>query len=106
MGSRRIGPGGWAFGAAVAAILVLTGLSGRPAGVTGALGYTLLAAGGLGLAAPRRGPVVVLGVTGLFAAGYQAAGFDVPAVAYLFAVYAAVRAGHRLATIVTSVLML
>jgi signal transduction histidine kinase len=106
MGSRRIGPGDWAFGAAVAAILVLTGLSGRPAGVTGALGYALLAAGGLALAARRRGPVVVLGVTGLFAAGYQAAGFDVPAVAYLFAVYAAVRAGHRLATIVTSVLML
>jgi signal transduction histidine kinase len=38
--------------------------------------------------------------------GYQAAGFDVPAVAYLFAVYAAVRAGHRTLTVVMSVAML
>ena len=38
--------------------------------------------------------------------GYQAAGFDVPAVAFLFAVYAAVRAGHRLATVAASVAML
>ncbi|MZE78408.1 sensor histidine kinase, partial [Streptomyces sp. SID5475] len=54
----------------------------------------------------RRAPVPVLAVTGLCAVGYQAAGFDVPAVAYLFAVYAAVRAGHRTAAIVASVVML
>ncbi len=69
-------------------------------------GYALLAAGGLALAARRRAPVAVLVVTGLCAVGYQAAGFDVPAVAYLFAVYAAVRAGHRVITVAASVLML
>lgn len=51
------------------------------------------------MAARRRSPISVLAVTGLCAVGYQAAGFDVPAVAYLFAVYAAVRAGHRTATV-------
>jgi signal transduction histidine kinase len=38
--------------------------------------------------------------------GYQAAGFDVFAVAYLVAVYSAVRAGRRTATVAVSVLML
>jgi signal transduction histidine kinase len=38
--------------------------------------------------------------------GYQALGFDVPAVAFLFAVYAAMRAGHRLATAAASAAML
>jgi signal transduction histidine kinase len=65
-----------------------------------------LAAGGLALAARRRAPVPVLAITGLCAVGYQAAGFDVPAVAYLFAVYAAVRAGHRAITVAASVTML
>ena len=63
-------------------------------------------AGGLALAARRRAPVAVLAVTGLCAVGYQAVGFDVPAVAYLFAVYAAVRAGHRVVTVAASVVML
>ena len=40
------------------------------------------------------------------ALGYQAVGFDVPAVAFLVAVYAAFRAGHRIATVVASVVML
>ena len=48
----------------------------------------------------------MLAVTGLCAVGYQAVGFDVPAVAYLFAVYAAVRAGHRVVTVAASVVML
>ncbi|MEU0459792.1 histidine kinase, partial [Streptomyces sp. NPDC006129] len=69
-------------------------------------GYALLAAGGLALAARRRAPIAVLAVTGLCAVGYQAAGFDVPAVAYLFAVYAAVRAGHRTVTVAASVAVL
>ncbi|MFD0901555.1 sensor histidine kinase [Actinomadura sediminis] len=38
--------------------------------------------------------------------GYQAAGFDVPAVAFLVAVYAAVRAGHRTATVAASLAMM
>ena len=93
--------------AGVAAILLVTGLSGRHSD-TGLelLGSALLAAGGLALAARRRAPIPVLVVTGLCAVGYQAAGFDVPAVAYLFAVYAAVRAGHRAVTVVASVIML
>ncbi|MCA2213507.1 sensor histidine kinase [Jidongwangia harbinensis] len=70
------------------------------------LGHLLLAAAGLALVARRRAPVTVLAVTGVCAVGYQAIGFDVPAVAFLFAVYAAVRAGHRLITVAVSVAML
>jgi hypothetical protein len=58
------------------------------------------------LIAWRRTPVTVLAVTGLCALGYQAVGVDVPAVAYLVAVYAAVRAGHRLVTVTVSLIML
>ncbi|WP_049571177.1 sensor histidine kinase [Nonomuraea sp. SBT364] len=97
----------WAIAACVAAALLVTGLSGEHAATgPGLAGYALLAAGGLALAARRRAPVAVLIVTGLCAVGYQAAGFDVPAVAYLFAVYAAVRAGHRVVTVVASVVVL
>jgi signal transduction histidine kinase len=97
----------WAIAGGVAAALLVTGLSGAH-GATGRdlLGYALLAAGGLALAQRRRAPVPVLAVTGLCAVGYQAAGFDVPAVAYLFAVYAAVRAGHRTATVAASLTVL
>ncbi|MBT2231890.1 sensor histidine kinase [Nonomuraea sp. NEAU-A123] len=97
----------WAIAACVAAALLVTGLSGQSSATNLDLfGYALLVAGGLVLAARRRAPVVVLAVTGLCAVGYQAAGFDVPAVAYLFAVYAAVRAGHRVITVAASVVML
>ncbi|WP_329082954.1 MULTISPECIES: sensor histidine kinase [unclassified Streptosporangium] len=103
----RAGVGDWVIAAGVAAALLVTGLSGqRSATGLDVLGYALLAAGGLVLAARRRAPVPVLAVTGLCAVGYQAAGFDVPAVAYLFAVYAAVRAGHRAVTVAASVAML
>ncbi len=97
----------WAIAVSVAATLLITGLSGpQPATGRDALGHALLAAGGLALAARRRAPVPVLVFTGLCAAGYQAAGFDVPAVAYLIAVYATVRAGHRLAAVTTSLSVL
>lgn len=98
----------WAIAVGVAATLLFTGLSGERSASSQLhmLGYVLLAAGGLALVARRRSPVAVLAATGLCAAGYQAAGFDVPAVAYLFAVYAAVRAGHRTITVVASVAML
>lgn len=100
----RTGVGDWAIAVGVAATLLVTGLSGQhSAAGLDLLGYVLLAVGGLALAARRRAPVPVLAVTGLCAVGYQAAGFDVPAVAYLFAVYAAVRAGHRTITVVASV---
>ncbi|MEU0564433.1 histidine kinase [Nonomuraea sp. NPDC005983] len=103
----RAGVRDWAIAVGVAAALLVTGLSGQHSDTyLDLLGYALLAAGGLGLAARRRAPVPVLAVTGLCAVGYQAAGFDVPAVAYLFAVYAAVRAGHRTITVAASVTML
>ncbi|MFE9645110.1 sensor histidine kinase [Streptomyces sp. NPDC006365] len=96
----------WAIAVGVAAPLLVTGLSGQHTATRlDLLGYALLVAGGLALAARRRAPIPVLAVTGLCAVGYQAAGFDVPAVAYLFAVYAAVRAGHRTLTIAASVTM-
>ena len=109
MGTDRsgVGAGDWAVAGCVAAALLVTALSEQPPG-TGLhlLGSTLLVAGGLALAARRRAPVAVLAVTGLCAVGAQAAGVDVPAVAFLFAVYAAVRAGHRTGTVVASVAVL
>ncbi|MFI7298686.1 sensor histidine kinase [Streptomyces sp. NPDC050121] len=97
----------WAIAVGVAATLLITGLSGQHSATdSDLLGYALMTGGGLALAARRHAPVVVLAVTGLCAVGYQAAGFDVPAVAYLFAVYAAVRAGDRTITIAASVAML
>ncbi|MGW0591768.1 sensor histidine kinase [Streptosporangium sp. NPDC002607] len=103
----RAGVKDGAIAVCVAATLLVTGLSGQNSATNLDLfGYALLAAGGLVLAARRRAPVPVLAVTGLCAVGYQAAGFDVPAVAYLCAVYAAVRAGHRTITVAVSVLML
>lgn len=105
--SVRAGVKDWAIAVGVAATLLVTGLSGQNSATKLDLfGYALLTAGGLVLAARRRAPVPVLAVTGLCTVGYQAAGFDVPAVAYLFAVYAAVRAGHRTITVAASVTML
>ncbi|WNM38009.1 histidine kinase [Micromonospora halotolerans] len=107
MGRGRIGVSDSAIAVGVAAILLVTGLSGeRSATSLDLAGYALLAAGGLALVARRRAPVAVLALTGLCAVGHQAAGFDVPAVAYLFAVYGAVRAGHHTVTVVASVIML
>jgi signal transduction histidine kinase len=97
----------WAIALGVTATLLVTGLSRQhPATSVDLLGHALMTGGGLALAARRQAPVPVLAVTGLCAVGYQAAGFDVPAVAYLFAVHAAVRAGHRTITIAASVAML
>ncbi|MBC9714922.1 sensor histidine kinase [Streptomyces sp. TRM66268-LWL] len=94
----------WLLALAVAALLVGTGLAGpAPDGAAGLIGCALLAAGGLALAARRRAPLAVLAVTGLCAVGYQAAGFEVLSVAYLVAVYGAVRAGHHAVTVIGSV---
>ncbi|MYS93565.1 MULTISPECIES: sensor histidine kinase [Streptomyces] len=99
--------GDWGIAVGVAGTLLVTGVSGQPSATDrDLLGYALLTAGGLALAARRRAPVAVLAVTGLCAIAYQAAGFDVPAVAYLFAVYAAVRAGHRVAAVAASLTVL
>ncbi|MEH1166057.1 sensor histidine kinase [Micromonospora sp. CPCC 205539] len=107
MNRARIGPRDWLIAVGVAAVLLLTGLSADRSSLgDNPLGFALLGAGGLALAARRRAPVAVLVVTGVCAVGYQAAGLEVFAVAYLVAVYAAMRAGHRTATVVTSVIML
>jgi signal transduction histidine kinase len=107
MTRERIGARDWAIAAAVAAILLVTGLSEHHADTSlDLLGYAFLLAGGLALAARRRAPVPVLAVTGLCAVGYHAAGFNVPAVAFLVAVYGAMRLGHRLITVAASVIML
>jgi signal transduction histidine kinase len=90
----------WVIAAGVAASLVVAG---HP---TTGPGYVLLAASGLALAARRTAPRTVLAATGLLALGYQAAGVDVPVIAFLFAVYSTMRAGHRVVTLAGSVLML
>ncbi|EME61694.1 sensor histidine kinase [Amycolatopsis decaplanina] len=97
----------WVIAVGVTVVLLVTELSGEDSTPSlGALGYVVLVTGGLALAAHRRAPITVLAVTGLCALGYQAVGFDVPAVAYLVAVYAAVRAGHRIVAVAGSVLMI
>src|SRR5918992_5310708 len=107
MSRGRIGVSDWLIAVGVVAILLVTGLSEQDSAANlDLLGYGLLTASGLALAARRRAPVPVLVVTGLCAVAYQAAGVDVPAVAYLFAVYAAVRAGQRTITVVASAIML
>ncbi|RSN55207.1 two-component sensor histidine kinase [Amycolatopsis sp. WAC 04182] len=97
----------WAIAVGVTAVLLVTELSGVDSPTTlGWLGHLLLVAGGLALAAHRRAPITVLAVTAVCALGYQAVGFDVPVVAYLVAVYAAVRAGHRIVAVAGSLLMI
>ncbi|MFG2090222.1 MULTISPECIES: sensor histidine kinase [unclassified Spirillospora] len=99
--------GRWVIAVCVTVTLLVTALTAdHPGTDLDVLGYALLVTSGMVLAAGRRAPVPVLAVTGLCALGYQAAGFDVPAVAYLFAVYAAVRAGHRVITLAASVALL
>ncbi|MFE1439673.1 sensor histidine kinase [Streptomyces sp. NPDC058739] len=97
----------WVVALGLAAALLMTALSKTdPAMDLEPLGLALVVASGLALAAGRRAPVPVLIVTGLCVLGYNAIGFEVPAVAYLFAVYIAVRSGYGLATVLTSVVML
>jgi len=110
MGGSRVGAGDRSTAAAAAAVLLVSVASaGRPPtdlDVLAVLGYALLAVGALALTARRRAPVAVLAVTGLCAVGSQAAGVDAPAIAYLVAVYSAVRAGRRGVTVVASAAML
>ncbi|GAA2630356.1 histidine kinase [Dactylosporangium fulvum] len=107
MSSARIDVVDWLVAVGVAAVLVAAGLSEHGwSTVLDPVGYPLLAVGGLVLLARRRAPVAVLIVTGLCAVAYQTAGFVVLAVAYMVAVYAAVRAGRLRVTVVASVVML
>ncbi|GAA4897075.1 signal transduction histidine kinase [Stackebrandtia albiflava] len=97
----------WVVTGGVTVVLLVVGVStGHSAVGAGLPGYALLALSGLVLVLRRRAPVMVLAVTGACAVGYQAVGFDVPAVAFLFAVYAVVRAGHRVVAVIGSVVVL
>src|SRR5918995_4084 len=70
MSRGRIGVSDWLIAVGVAAILLVTGLSEQDSAADlDLLGYGLLTAGGLALAARRRAPVPVLAVTGLCAVG-------------------------------------
>ncbi|BCB91808.1 two-component sensor histidine kinase [Phytohabitans suffuscus] len=97
----------WVIAVGVAAALLIAALAAdHPATDLDMLGYVLVVVSGLALAGSRQAPIPVLVFTGLCALGYNAIGFEVPAVAYLFAVYAAVRSGHRIVTLVISVALL
>ena len=107
MTGRAIGVRDWAIAVGVAAVLVVAGVSTQHFDTSlDPLGYAFLAFGGLALVARRRAPVAVLAATGLCAVGYEAVGFDVPAIAYLYAVYATMRAGRRIAAVGGSAIML
>lgn len=97
----------WVIAVGVTAILVATALSGEHS--TGGLepiAYGTMIFGSVTLVAVRELPALVLMTTGASALTYQALGFDVPAIAYLFAVYGAFRTGHRLLAVVVTVVML
>jgi signal transduction histidine kinase len=97
----------WAIAVGVTAILLATALSGEhSADGLENLGYAMLVCGSLSLVGYRQLPGLVLVTTGSSALMYQSLGLDVPAVAYLFAVYGAFRTGHRLVAVVCTVIML
>ncbi|GGK39007.1 sensor histidine kinase [Nocardia camponoti] len=96
-------PSDWAVALGVAVTQLVAGYAANPDGPL--LGFALLAVGGAVLLWRAREPVAVLIGTGLCALAWQAIGFDVAAVAFLFAVYAAVRAGYRVVGLVASVLL-
>jgi signal transduction histidine kinase len=97
----------WWIAIGVSGALLTTALAQQsPAGDLDLAGYVLVVASGLALAAMRRAPIVVLAVTGACVVGYTAAGFSVPALAFLVAVYGGFRAGHRAVTFAASAVML
>jgi signal transduction histidine kinase len=105
MGWWRTGAADGAIAVGVAATLLVTALSGQRADPA-PLGHALVVLGALALLAHRRAPVAVLAVTGACALGHAAVGLDVPAVAFLVAVHAAVRAGHRVVAVAGSLVVL
>ncbi|MFE5474204.1 sensor histidine kinase [Nocardia sp. NPDC056541] len=106
MSRARIDIADGAVAVAVTAVLLGTGLSAHrdPADLD-VLGYALLTIAGLSLAMARQAPVAVLAMSGSAVLGYQATGFDVPAIGFLVAVYATVRAGQRLVAVAGSILL-
>jgi signal transduction histidine kinase len=107
MGTVRVGGRDWLIAACVAAIQLAAGLFGQHHGaVLAPLCYALMVVSGLTLAASRLAPVPVLAVTGSCVVAWQAAGFAVSGVAFLYALYAVVRAGHHKFAVTASVTML
>ncbi|MFI6040918.1 hypothetical protein ACIA8C_04745 [Nocardia sp. NPDC051321] len=97
MSRARVGIAEWAVAAAVTAVLLVAGLSAhREPTAVGVLGYALLIIAGLTLTAARQAPFAVLAISGSAVLGYQAIGFEAPAIGFLVAVYAMFRAGQRL----------
>jgi signal transduction histidine kinase len=97
----------WAIAVGMTAILLATALSGEHSGWgLEPLGYVAMVTGSMCLVANRQMPAFVLFLTGISALLYQGFGLDVPALAFLFAVYAGFRAGQRLATVAITVGML
>jgi signal transduction histidine kinase len=105
--TERIAATDWILGGAVAAALLITGLAGRqPAAPIDYLGCLLMILGGAVLVALSRLPVLVLVISGLCALGTLAAGWQVPALGYLVAVYGTVREGRHLPAVLASLGMM
>jgi signal transduction histidine kinase len=96
----------WLIASGVAGALLIAALTQQhPPSDLDVLGYVLVVASGLALVGLRAAPVAVLAVAGLCVVGYTAVGLQVPALAFLVAVYGGFRAGRRRATIVAGVVM-
>ncbi|GGR73329.1 signal transduction histidine kinase [Nocardioides luteus] len=106
MARRRITVVDWVIGAGVALAQLAAALGGdHPGPADEPVAYAALVASGLLLVVRRRAPVAVLLASGGCGLVFQGLGLDVAVIAFLVAVYAAVREGHRLVTVVAAVLM-
>ncbi len=96
----------WTIPLGVTAVLIAVALADDVTDVRFApVAMTVVVGSGLALAAQRTWPRTVLVVTGLCAVVYQSLGVDLPAIAFLFAVYAAMRAGRRGFTVAVSIVI-
>jgi len=96
----------WILAVCVTGLLLVPGLS-TPQDQTGLVytGLALLGASGLALGLRRRMPVVVLIITAVGLLGCALLNIGLIPPAYLIGVYTATRMGHRVATVVVSVLL-
>lgn len=108
MGRGRFGAWDWVVAAAVTGVsLVGAAMAAREHPPLAPLGVTLLALAGMSLVARGRAPVAVLVVTACGTLGCLAIGVGGPvSLAFLVAVWSAVRAGNRTLTVVVAVAML
>lgn len=108
MGRGGFGAWDWGVAVAVTGVSLVGGSVAAPEDARLApLGYALLALAGTSLVARGRAAVAVLGVTACCTIGCLAIGVGGPvSLAFLVAVYSAVRAGHRTLTVVVAAAML